>query len=122
MCLEGVLSRKERQEQQPGEWCCQLGLGWERLACVVMSLPSSCRSTPCTAEQAPAFRKPSRSLLLASSPTLQFELLPPMQPRGLLKMPSGPRDVPWDVLALPPVGTKIVPVPGVLGVQGGIAS
>lgn len=35
-----------------------------------------------------------------SSPTLRFGLLLPMQPPGLLKMPSGPHDVPWDVLAL----------------------
>ncbi|XP_060248675.1 secretory carrier-associated membrane protein 3 isoform X2 [Meriones unguiculatus] len=60
------------------------------------------RSTPCIAEQVPAFRRPSKNLQLVCSLTLQFELLPPVQLQGLLKMPSGPHDPYWDALALPP--------------------
>lgn len=64
-------------------------------------------------------------MLLVSSPTLPFELLLPMQLRGLLKMPSGPRDpycTQWDALALPPVGTKIAPIPEVSGIRGAITT
>lgn len=67
-----------------------------------MSVPSFFRSTPYTAEQVPAFRRPSKNLPLVYSLTLQFELLLPVQLQGLLKMPSGPRDPYWDALAVPP--------------------
>lgn len=114
--------RKGKNSMLVSEWWCQLGVRWEGLAYVVTPLPSSCRSTPCTAEQVPAFRKPSKNLLPESSPTQQFELLPPMQPQGLLKMPSGSHNPHWDVLTLPPVGTKIVPIPEVSGIQGDITT
>lgn len=100
-------------------------LGWSgRGLPSLYSLPS-CRSTPCTVKRVPAFRRPSKNLLLVSSPTLPFELLPPVQLRGLLKTPSGPRDpycTQWDALALPPVETKIAPIPGVSGIQGVITT
>lgn len=64
-------------------------------------------------------------MLLVSSPTLRFELLLPMQLPELLKMPSGPLDpccTRWDALGLSPVGTKIVPIPEVSGIQGAITT
>lgn len=100
-------------------------LGWSgRGLPSLYSLPS-CRSTPCTAKQVPAFRRPSKNLLLVSSPTLLSELPPPMQLQGLQKMPSGLLD-PYctrrDALARPPVGTEIAPIPGVSGPQGAITT
>lgn len=94
-------------------------------ACLAYHFFCFCRSTPYTAKQVPAFRRPSKNLLLVSSPTLRFELPPPMQLQGLLKMPSGPRD-PYctgrDAPALPPVGAKITPIPEVSGIQGAVTT
>ncbi|XP_016285893.2 secretory carrier-associated membrane protein 3 isoform X2 [Monodelphis domestica] len=68
-----------------------------------IGIPSSgFRSTPCTAALVPVSRRPSRSLLPVSSPTLQSEQLRPMQLQVLPTMPSGPHNLP-HLLTLPQV-------------------